>query len=226
MLRRVFITGANTGVGFELAKQYISLGDDVALFDLHFSEQTKQSLIELANDEQYIEFFATHICDIEALQTQLNNAIAAIGKPDLAIFNCEISEQQNKKNSMACQHFAMQITPHLSMNGHLAITSALIDATKFTPQPSALILAKELRKKFKPNNIKISLICASKKHLDLANTADTANHILRSLDKQKLMVILGLQSKLTYIMSRYLPNWIMVSVIDRLIRQQLIRTTR
>ena len=47
MLRRVFITGANSGIGFELAKQYISRGDDVALFDVHFNEQTKQSLIEV-----------------------------------------------------------------------------------------------------------------------------------------------------------------------------------
>ena len=226
MLRRVFITGANSGIGFELAKQYISRGDDVALFDVHFNEQTKQSLSELADDYQYIEYFATHICDNEALQTQVNNAIAAIGKPDLAIFSCSTNEQQSKENSIACQHFATLITPHLSMNGHLAITSPLIDATKFTPQPSALILAKKLRKKFKPNNIKISLICESEKHMAVANPIDTAKHILRGLDKRKLMVILGLQSKLTYIMSRYLPNWIMGSVMDRLIKQQLIRTTR
>jgi short-subunit dehydrogenase len=60
----------------------------------------------------------------------------------------------------------------------------------------------------------------------VATPIDTAKHILRGLDKHKLMVILGLQSKLTYIMSRYLPNWIMDSVMDRLIKQQLIRTTR
>ncbi|MCG9734981.1 MAG: SDR family NAD(P)-dependent oxidoreductase [Pseudoalteromonas sp.] len=229
MLRRVFITGANSGIGFELAKQYISRGDDVALFDLHFNEQTKQSLSDLADDYQYIEYFATPICDNEALQTQVNNAIAAIGKPDLAIFSCSTNEQLSKENSIdsiACQHFATLITPHLSMNGHLAITSPLIDATKFTPEPNALILAKKLRKKFKPNNIKISLICASKTSKAVTNPANTAQHILRSLDKQKLMVILGLQSKLTYIMSRYLPNWIMGSVMDRLIKQQLIRTTR
>jgi len=229
MLRRVFITGANSGIGFELAKQYISRGDDVALFDLHFNEQTKQSLSDLADDYQYIEYFATPICDNEALQTQVNNAIAAIGKPDLAIFSCSTNEQLSKENSIdsiACQHFATLITPHLSMNGHLAITSPLIDATKFTPEPNALILAKKLRKKFKPNNIKISLICASKTSKAITNPANTAQHILRSLDKQKLMVILGLQSKLTYIMSRYLPNWIMGSVMDRLIKQQLIRTTR
>jgi len=229
MLRRVFITGANSGIGFELAKQYISRGDDVALFDLHFNEQTKQSLSDLADDYQYIEYFATPICDNEALQTQVNNAIAAIGKPDLAIFSCSTNEQLSKENSIdsiACQHFATLITPHLSMNGHLAITSSLIDATKFTPEPNALILAKKLRKKFKPNNIKISLICASKTSKAITNPANTAQHILRSLDKQKLMVILGLQSKLTYIMSRYLPNWIMGSVMDRLIKQQLIRTTR
>lgn len=88
MLRRVFITGANSGIGFELAKQYILRGDDVALFDLHFCEQTKQSLGELADYYQYVEFFATPICDTEALQTQVNNAIAAIGNPDLAIFCC------------------------------------------------------------------------------------------------------------------------------------------
>lgn len=226
MLRRVFITGANSGIGFELAKQYISRGDDVALFDVHFNEQTKQSLSELADDYQYIEYFATHICDNEALQTQVNNAIAAIGKPDLAIFSCSTNEQLSKENSIACQHFATLITPQLSINGHLAITSPLIDATKFTPEPNALILAKKLRKKFKPNNIKISLICASKTSKAITNPANTAQHILRSLDKQKLMVILGLQSKLTYIMSRYLPNWIMGSVMDRLIKQQLIRTTR
>ena len=229
MLRRVFITGANSGIGFELAKQYISRGDDVALFDLHFNEQTKQSLSDLADDYQYIEYFATPICDNEALQTQVNNAIAAIGKPDLAIFSCSTNEQLSKENSIdsiACQHFATLITPHLSMNGHLAITSPLIDATKFTPEPNALILAKKLRKKFKPNNIKISLICASKTSKAVTTPANTAQHILRSLDKQKLMVILGLQSKLTYIMSRYLPNWIMGSVMDRLIKQQLIRTTR
>ncbi|MEZ7186566.1 SDR family NAD(P)-dependent oxidoreductase [Pseudoalteromonas sp. DY56-GL22] len=226
MLRRVFITGANSGIGFELAKQYISRGDDVALFDLHFNEHTKQSLSELAEDYQYIEYFATHISDNEALQTQVNNAIAAIGKPDLAIFSCSTNVQLSKENSIACQHFATLITPHLSMNGHLAITSPLIDATKFTPEPNALILAKKLRKKFKPNNIKISLICASKTSKAITNPANTAQHILRSLDKQKLMVILGLQSTLTYIMSRYLPNWIMGSVMDRLIKQQLIRTTR
>ena len=130
MLRRVFITGANSGIGFELAKQYISRGDDVALFDLHFNEQTKQSLSDLADDYQYIEYFATPICDNEALQTQVNNAIAAIGKPDLAIFSCSTNEQLSKENSIdsiACQHFATLITPHLSMNGHLAITSPLIE---------------------------------------------------------------------------------------------------
>jgi len=44
MLRRVFITGANSGIGFELAKQYISRGDDVALFDTF--QRTNKTIVK------------------------------------------------------------------------------------------------------------------------------------------------------------------------------------
>jgi short-subunit dehydrogenase len=230
MLKRVFITGANSGVGYELAKQYILRGDDVALFDLHFSEQTKQRLTKLADFCQYVEFFAIRICDIETLQIQVNNAITAIGKPELAIecsyFCIEYSEQLTQKHSLVSHHFATVITPYLEMNSHLALTAPITEPTKLSLNPALLLLSKKLRLKLKPSNIKVSLVCANKAHSTDVNSAKIAKQMLHSLDKQKLMVILGLQSKLTYIMSRYLPNWIMGSVMDRLIKQQLIRTTR
>jgi len=50
--------------------------------------------------------------------------------------------------------------------------------------------------------------------------------MLHSLDRQKSKVILGLQSRLTSIMRRYLPSWIMGSVMDHLIKQKLIKTKR
>lgn len=230
MLRRVFITGANSGVGFELAKHYIRRGDDVALFGFQFSNKTRHALIELKNTDQYVEFFASNIADFEALQIQVNNAISAIGKPELAIecsqFCFENSEQPCHKLGLASHNFANAISPYLDMNSHLALTAPTTNTNKLSPDPSFLLLTKELRQKLKPSNIKVSLICTYKIDTLLKNSTVTSKQVLQGLDKQKLMVILGLQSKLTYIMSRYLPNWIMSSVIDRLIKQQLIRTTR
>ncbi|MBU77502.1 MAG: hypothetical protein CMK63_10945 [Pseudoalteromonadaceae bacterium] len=226
MLRRVFITGSNSGIGFELAKQYIRRGDDVALFDKQFSDITKQTLCSLAHSNQYIEFFATHICDIEGLQIQVNNAIAAIGKPELAIYCDRSDEITNCDHALALRNIATVISPELAMNSHLALMVPVTNKAQVSPEPSVLILAKELRQTFKPNKIKLSLMCFNKAHNASENAADTAKQIVKSLDKQKRMVILGLQSKLTYVMSHYLPNWVMDSVMDRLIKQQLIRTTR
>ena len=95
---------------------------------------------------------------------------------------------------------------------------------RVSPEQSVLILAKELRQTFKPNKIKLSLMCFNKAH-NASKVLQTQLQIVKSLDKQKRMVILNPQSKLT--MSwYYLPNWVMDSVMDRLIKQQLIRTTR
>ncbi len=144
MIRRVFITGANSGLGFELAKQYIKRGDDVALFDIRFSQQSKHALRTLSDDSQYIEFFAVDMADTQTLAVQVNNAVVAIGEPEVAIYcprtkNIEsLAKHSDTNNHCSLQaniirtlNFSAVIRQYLTMNSHLALITSHAPMTPF-----------------------------------------------------------------------------------------------
>ena len=262
MIRRVFITGANSGLGFELAKQYIKRGDDVALFDIRFSQQSKHALRTLSDDSQYIEFFAVDMADTQTLAVQVNNAVVAIGEPEVAIYcpsttstrNIESLVKHSDTNNDCSQqaniirtlNFSAVIRQYLTMNSHLALITSHAPMTPFEyvqdqriADDVILNFAKTQRQELKPDGIKVSVIYAPEtpylSECDQHNCAHTntkiinkvsryltqdrrVTRLMRGLDKQKFMVILGFQSRLSYSLSRYLPSWMMAPVMKRIIK--------
>ena len=104
-------------------------------------------------------------------------------------------------------------------------------------------LGKVLRLEYKPRGIDVSLICppevdtpmvvaemqnmhpVSRKLKDLAGTLsvdEAINAIMSGLDAGRGIIIPGTKAKLTYFCSRYLPDFIMNGVVDRVVRSVLL----
>ncbi len=86
-MRRVFITGASTGIGAALARHYAGANTSIGLF------ARRRDLLEnlAASLPGRSEVYPADIADTAAIATAAQDFIARFGAPDLVIANAGIS---------------------------------------------------------------------------------------------------------------------------------------
>ena len=175
-----YVTGGMSGLGKALASEYLMRGADVAIFDLCVDENV---LGELENSRrtgaQKIVAYSASVTDFEALQSAVEQAELAIGKPELAV-NCagiqraapfdqlsqEHFEQVVQVNLFGSRNFANAVLPRMGAGSRLALVASMAgfaanysyaaySASKF----AVVGLGKVLRLEYQPKGIGISLIC-------------------------------------------------------------------
>lgn len=158
-------------------------------------------------------------------------------------------EQVVQINLVGSRNFAAAVVPVMKAGARLALVSSMAGfaanysyaaycASKF----GVLGLGRVLRLELKPKGIDVSLICppevdtpmvdeeiknmhpASRRLKDFGGSLsldDAITGILGGLDAGKGVIIPGGKAKLTYFCNRYIPDFIMNAVVDRVVRSEL-----
>jgi NAD(P)-dependent dehydrogenase (short-subunit alcohol dehydrogenase family) len=258
-----FISGGMSGLGRALAIEYVQRGADVAIFDLSVKDDVLSEIEACrTSDAQRVLAYQASVTDLEVLTAGVEQAVAAIGSPQLAI-NCagiqraqpfldqpaQHFEQVVMVNLVGSRNFAAAILPHMRSGSRLALVASMAgfaanysyaaySASKF----GVIGLGRVLRLEYSPLGIDVSLICPPEvdtpmvveelKHMHLASrrlkdfggtlsVERAIRGILKGLDAGKVVIIPGFKAKLTYFSSRYLPDFIMNAVVDRIVRSAL-----
>ena len=137
--KTVFVTGGMSGLGKALASEYLRRGSDVAIFDLALNDEVLLELEEIKQrDSQNIVAYAANVADFEALNSAVEQAVEAIGRPELAI-NCagiqraqpfeqlprEDFELVFKINVFGSRNFAEAVLPRMHRGARLALVSSM-----------------------------------------------------------------------------------------------------
>ena len=261
--RTLFVTGGMSGLGKALAGKYLQRGSDVAIFDLAVNDEV---LAELADCKlrrsQKIVAYQASVTDLDALSAAVEQAVAAIDNPELAI-NCagiqraapfdDLSgkdfELVVQVNLFGSRNFAEAVLRHMQRGGRLALVSSMAGfaanysyATYCASKFGVVGLGRVLRLELKPRGIEVSLICppevdtpmveeeartmhpVSRTLKDLGGTLsvdEAIKGILSGLDRGKHVIIPGTAAKITYLANRYLPDFVMNTVVDRIVRSTL-----
>lgn len=183
----IYITGAGSGIGQEVARRYAKQGAHLALFDLKFSDSAKANVLgEMQSKAQNIGFYEADVTQFETLQGTINEAAEEIGLPDLALHCAGIqnagtfagySRQDFEKvvsvNLFGSRNFAEACLPLLQQNtgrggnkGKLVFVASLAGlvgnygyAAYCASKFAVVGLAQTLRMELKPEGITVQVIC-------------------------------------------------------------------
>lgn len=176
----VFISGGMSGIGAQLAKAYAQAGANIGIFDVQENPDTLARIKDrMTSSQQQIQTFQIDICQHQDVEQAINNAVATLGAPNLAI-NCagilrsapfekldyETFKQVVDVNLMGSRNFAASVIPHFAPGSHLVLmaslagivgtyTHAAYAASKF----GVVGLAEVLKLELKTQNIDVSVIC-------------------------------------------------------------------
>ena len=171
----VWITGASSGIGLELAKIYARHARYVAL-----SARSADKLAELARAQDALVAHPLDVTDAAAAKDCVDGIVAKAGCPDLAILNAGIwhlmdateldagkVRQSVEVNYLGVVNAVAALLPHMLQRGygHVAIVASVAGyrglprACAYGPTKAALInFAETLRCDLAKHGIKISLI--------------------------------------------------------------------
>jgi NAD(P)-dependent dehydrogenase (short-subunit alcohol dehydrogenase family) len=170
---------------------------------------------------------------------------------ELSVADFELVVQVNVFGS---RNFAAAVLPFLAEGSRLALVSSMAgfaanysyaayNASKF----AVIGLGRVLRLELKPRGIDVSLICppevdtpmvveesknmhpVSRTLKDLGGTLsvnEAMAGILAGLDAGRHVIIPGSKARFTYLMNRYLPDFLMNGIVDRIVRSVLARMDR
>jgi len=178
--RRVFISGGGSGLGQEVARRLALEGTDVAIFNRKPAPQVIAELRQAAiSPTQRFESYSADVADEAALQAAIDQAIAEIGPPDLAInsagtqlaapFESATSKDFNRViqvNLVGSRNFAAAVLPHLAKGSHLVLVASLAGLagnyayTAYCASKHGVMgLAAVLRLELKLKGIDVSVLC-------------------------------------------------------------------
>ncbi|WP_371195611.1 SDR family NAD(P)-dependent oxidoreductase [Glaciecola sp. SC05] len=175
----VLITGYASGLGKELAKQYLAKGFSLLLIDIRADVEFQQALQNEASMQQKVSFLHADICEPSTLKQQLDFAVRKFGQIDVCI-HCagilvskpfmHISNDEFQHvidvNVIGTRNLVAAVIPHLDNGAQLALVasmagfSGVYGYSAYGASKYAVIgLGKALQFELKPLGIDVSLIC-------------------------------------------------------------------
>jgi NAD(P)-dependent dehydrogenase (short-subunit alcohol dehydrogenase family) len=179
----IYITGAASGIGQEIARRYARSGANLALFDLSFNRDAK-ALIESQrhNSSQGIAYFDVDVTDLEGLVSQMAIASEQVGLPSLAL-NCaginrtglfeDVAAEEFEKvvsvNLFGSRNFVQASIPLLKKNKaasklvFIASMAGLVGTFAYTSYNASKFgvvgLAQALRTELAPEGLVVQVVC-------------------------------------------------------------------
>ena len=170
MTRRVLITGAASGLGLALAREYLAAGDEVILTDLHaeappavsgLSGQWSYLKLDVTDDDDW----AAAVRVVDSLDILINNAGIAVGGR-LDSTSMETWKRIVDINLLGVVRGCKAMVPTLGRGGRVVITASaagLVHAPHMgaynATKAAAVALAETLDAELRPRGISASVIC-------------------------------------------------------------------
>ena len=240
----IWITGASTGIGRELALRLAASGAKVAI-----SARSADKLAELAALSPNIKAYAFDVTDLAAARVTATAISRDLGSIDLAILNAGVwipmgataydPEAVTKSIAVNYTGVTNALAPLLTAMiarkaGHIAIVSSVAGyrglpvAISYAPTKAALIsLAESLYPDLLDENVKLTIInpgfvdTPMTKHNDfpmpfMVSIDFAADAIIKGLIREKFEIVFPWQMKLMAKVSRLLPYRMFFAFINTL----------
>lgn len=170
MSRRILITGAASGLGLALAREYLAAGDEVILTDIH--AEAPPGVRELDGRWSYLRLDVTDDDDwvaaahaVDTLDILINNAGIAVGGR-LDATSIETWQRIVDINLLGVVRGCKALVPKLGRGGRVVITASaagLVHAPHMgaynATKAAAVALAETLDAELRPQGISTSVIC-------------------------------------------------------------------
>ncbi|MFN3601891.1 MAG: SDR family NAD(P)-dependent oxidoreductase [Dietzia sp.] len=170
MTRRILITGAASGLGLALAREYLAAGDQVILTDVH--PEAPPVVSGLAGHWSYLKLDVTDDDDwaaavraVDSLDILINNAGIAVGGR-LDSTSMETWKRIVDINLLGVVRGCKAMVPKLGRGGRVVITASaagLVHAPHMgaynATKAAAVALAETLDAELRPRGISTSVIC-------------------------------------------------------------------
>lgn len=237
----VWITGASSGIGRELARQLAARVDHLAV-----SARSADRLDDLAGEYDTIDAFPLDVTDADAVTACVRDIEARYGSVDLAVLNAgawklmDVADLDLKAvragmevNYMGVMHALDALLPGMLSRGrgHIAIVASvagyrgLPKSVAYGPTKAALInLAETLRSELEPRGITISLVNPG--FVDTPMTQDNpfpmpaimsaqeaAERLLAGLKRRRYEIIFPRRFVYALKLLRLLPNAVFFQVV-------------
>lgn len=168
--RHVLITGAASGLGLALAREFLALGDEVILTDVHaeappevqaLAGQWTYRKVDVTSGEDWMEVSA----EIDELDVLVNNAGIAVGGP-LETTSIESWQRIIDINLLGVVRGCKALAPKLGRGGRLVITASaagLVHAPQMgaynATKAAAVALGETLDAELRHQGVSTSVIC-------------------------------------------------------------------
>ena len=168
--RRVLITGAASGLGLALAREFLALGDEVVLTDVHADAPTEvQSLagqwtyrtLDVTSDADW----STIATEIDRLDVLVNNAGIAVGGP-IETTSMESWQRIVNINLLGVVRGCRTFASRIPRGGRIVITASvagLVHAPQMSAynatKAAAVALGETLDAELRPRGVTTSVIC-------------------------------------------------------------------
>lgn len=232
----IWIVGASSGIGAEVARLYVRNGWKVLI-----SARGEDKLNAVASEHENMFPFALDIADVAACERVVADVVAQHGVPDIVVLNAAVwhpmgienfdrdkIEQSINVNYIGVINMLAQFMPHWTSNkaGHVAIVASvagyrgLPNSLAYAPTKAALInLSEGLRTQLEPYDVNVSMITPGFVDTPMTQKNDFPMPGLISPEKAAEFIKKGLDAKRFEIsfpplfsafmqVIRTLPNWL------------------
>ncbi len=178
--RTVFITGASSGIGRDMARRLAAEGASIALFNRSAAEDVLAELRAAApSPAQRFACYRADVAQPEAIQAAVAQAVQELGAPDLAIHSAGVLHNEPLVDTPAAdfervidinlkgsRNVAAAVLPHMRAGSQIAFIASLAGLTGnfgYTAYCASKFgvrgLAEALRYELKLKGIDVSLCC-------------------------------------------------------------------
>ena len=212
----VLLTGASSGIGYELAKQLSEKNCSIALI-----ARREELLTNLKNEIRdkclAVESYVCDVRDKDSADTVVHDVINKFGKIDIAILNAGVGAKSSVRefdsskakdvfdiNVMGIINFAEVLIPHFMemKTGIIAGVSSLADARGFpgsgfycASKAAASTMLENLRVELKPHNIKVITVKPGFVRTPMTAKNKFPMPFLMDADKAAKIIIRGIEKE-------------------------------
>lgn len=139
--KRAIISGANQGLGFEIAKQYVLEGARVMLCarNVEMLNKAYQELIQIAQHKDQIIIQQTDVTDPKQVKNLVNTAIDKMGGLDILVANAGIYGTKGALDDIDWDEWSTAID--INLKGTVLLCKEALPYLKQQPEAKILIIA-------------------------------------------------------------------------------------
>lgn len=168
--RLVLVTGAASGLGLELAKQYLGRGDRVILTDIH--DEAPDTVTALRGNATYRRLDVTSDADWAAVATEIGSLDILVSNAGIAVggrvaeTSLETWQRALDINLLGSVRGVRALLPRLGRGGRIVLTASLAGlvhapsmATYNTTKAATVALGETLDAELRHRGISVSVLC-------------------------------------------------------------------